>query len=272
MNPNNIPTYVYSTNQDLLYPEDFKMDEFIHPLDLIKHKVFTMNEAWDFFPNGARGMGKSTVGLSLALLINPKLLDMAPSKALDKCWCFTVEDYREKSKHARRGDVVCFDEQGTQKGGSSYKYRSAENQDYADDKQLDRTDGVINIGMTLDEGRVIKRVRELYKVDVYPEKKVIDNNGMAIDCIVREVVQNPFSTNDSTRFGKKYFNYTVGGRITRWRIPHPPTDFWIEYSARREEFKESLREEREARESNQKSANSKESSMEKIMRLQKTYG
>lgn len=267
-----IPIYVYSTNNELLYPEDFKMDVFIHPLDLIKYKVFVMNEAWDFFPNGARGLGKSTVGLSLALCINPKLLDMTPKAALNKCWCFTVEDYREKSSNAKRGDVVAFDEQGTQKGGSSYKYRSAENQDYADDKQLDRTDGVINIGMTLDEGRVIKRVRELYKVDVYPERKVMNDDGMFIDCIVREIVQNPFATHDSNRYNKKYFNYTSGGRITRWRIPHPPEDFWLEYSQRREEFKQKLRDERDVKAMNRKGGESDENISDKIKRLQKTYG
>ena len=271
-----IPTLVYSNNQDLLYPEDFKMDEFIHPIDLIKHKVYDMNEAWDVFVGGTRGIGKSTVGLGLGLVFNPKLLDMSPKIALDKCWCFTVEDQREKSRNAKRGDVLCFDEQGTQKGGSAYKYRSAENQDYADDKQLDRTDGVINIGMTIDETRVIKRVRELYRVDVYPERKVSskenNNNGMAIDCIVREIVQNPFAVYDGHRFNKKYFNYTAGGRITRWRIPHPPGEIWLEYSRRREEFKQQLRDEREAKESNRKSANSSESSVDKINQLMKTYG
>lgn len=273
----NIPTYVYGEQQNaLLYADDFRMDDILHPIDLIKHKVFDMNEAWDFFINGVRGMGKSTVGLSLALVINPKLLSMTPQKALDKCWCFTVEEFRDKAKESKRGDVLCFDEQGTQKGGSSYKYRSIENQEYADDKQLDRTDGVINIGMSIDEGRVIKRVRELYKVDVYPGRKVSseenNGNGMAIDCIVREVIQNPFAANDSQRFGKKYFNYTDGGRISRWRIPHPPDDIWMEYSRRRDAFKEELRDARENAESLRKSANSKESVFDKITRLQKQHG
>ena len=38
-----------------------------------------------------------------------------------------------------------------------------------------------------------------------------------------------------------YRVYTKGGRITRFRIPHPPALFWNEYSIRRSEVREKIR-------------------------------
>jgi len=237
----------YNEEWEPLFEEDYKLDFIVDPFSFMRYRVFDLNEAWDAFIKGFRGNGKSSVALSCCLLLNPRLLDMSPAKALERCWCFTTEERNEKARQVKRGDVLAFDEQGTQKGGSSYKWQDATNQDYADEKQLDRTDGVINLGISLDEMRVLKRIRQLYRVEIYPEVKLSNRdtkgNGMAIDCIVREVVENPFGDTENERFKKKYFNYAPKGRISRVRIPHPPADIWQEYSRRREEFKESLRDE-----------------------------
>lgn len=225
-----------------LFDTDFSLSFDIDPINYIRHMVFERNEAWDIKVLGSRGGGKSTLALSLCLLINPKLLDLSPSGALDRCWAFSTEDRELKKLKLKRGDVLASDEQGTEISASSYKWQSRENQHLADLRQIDRVDGIIEIGITVDEMRVIKRLRELYRVEIYPETKLTsrENNGigMGIDCIVREIVENPFSRSHEERFNRKYFNYSQSGRISRMSIPLPPVDFWNEYMRQRREFKD----------------------------------
>lgn len=189
------------------------------------------------FIAGMRGTAKSSTAASIAMLYNPKFSM--------KNWAFTTEEWMEKTKEAERGDVVVFDEQGTQKSGSSQKWQKTENQELADEVQLNRTDGVVSIGISIESSRLINRVRNTYKVIVYPETKLSNvetgGNGLAVDCIFRFINENPFANNDKDRFIPKYFNYTKGGRITRFRIPHPPALFWNEYSVRRSEVREKIR-------------------------------
>lgn len=228
-----------------IFKEDFGL-EFTHdPIDYMKHQVFRKNEAWDMRIIGGRGLGKSTVGLSLSLLMKPELLDMSPQKVLDKCWCFTTEERNNLKKHLKRGDVLVMDEQGTRNSGSSYKWSSEENQELADSRQVDRVDGVMEIGITLDEMRVVKRVREVYKVEVYPQNKLTSEEnggrGLAIDCIFREITEQPFVKSGGDKHKSRYFRYEGGGgRVTRMTIPHPPVDLWNEYMKRRRDFKMAL--------------------------------
>lgn len=226
-----------------IFPEDFKIDFQYDPLEFIRHKVFRMNEAWDIRVLGFKGGGKSTVALSAMCLLNPKINKMNPDKVMDKYWAFTTEERTEKKEKLRRGDVLVTDEQGTRKSGSSYKYKSLENQILADQRQLDRVDGVLEIGITLDEMRVMKRLRDIYRVDIRPETKLSneDNNdlGMGIDCILREITDDAFSS-DSDDYKMKYFNYTDGGRISRIVLPLPSVDLWNAYMKKRKEFKEEI--------------------------------
>lgn len=224
--------------------DDFGFDDFIDPLDLIRNNVFKRNESWDIQVLGFKGNGKSTVGLGLCLELNPKLKKMNPRKALEKCWTFTTKDRELKKKKLNRGDVLCTDEQGTKESGSSYEWFQEVNKHFADTRQLDRTDGVIEIGITLDEMRLIKRVRNVYRVIIHPDNKLTseqnNNHGLGIDCIVREVVENPFARSESDRYRYKYFNYSNSGRIPRLVIPHPPDKMWNAYTEMRQEFKEML--------------------------------
>jgi len=199
--------------------------------------VVNFNESWDMFLAGMRGTAKSSTAASIAMLYDPKFSM--------KNWAFTTEEWMEKTKNAKRGDVVVSDEQGTQQSGSSHKWMKKENQEFADEVQLNRTDGVLTIGISLEAGRVMNRVRDTYKVVVYPEKKRSNietgGNGLAVDCIFRFVDENPFADSDKNRFIPKYFNYAKGGRITRFRIPHPPVAFWNQYSIRRSQIREGIR-------------------------------
>lgn len=234
----------YNDEWEPFFRDDFEMDFEMDPISLIRHNVFNMNEAWDNRIIGFRGGGKSTVGMSLLLLYNPELLDLTPRKIINKSWCFTTEDRNAKKKKLRRGDVLVTDEQGTRLSGSSYKWRDYENQMLADSKQIDRVDGVLEIGITLDEMRVVKRVRNVYRVDVFPEQKLntFQNKGigMGIDCIMREIVENPFANHDNERFRQKYFNYATAGRISRVTLPLPPAELWNVYMEERRKFKERL--------------------------------
>lgn len=234
----------YSEEWTPLFAEDFSFDFEINPISYMRHMVFNKNESWDSRILGFRGGGKSTVALTLSLLFNPKLLDMSPGKALNKCWCFSTEERLEKKSSLKRGDLLVTDEQGTRMSGSSYQFRSDENQELADLRQIDRVDGVMEIGVTLDEMRIVKRVRNIYRVDIFPETKLSsqqnNNEGMGIDCIFRELKENPFATNDKDKIKPRYFKYSVGGRISRVTLPLPPVEYWNEYMRLRREFKEKV--------------------------------
>lgn len=239
----------YSDDWNPIFDEDLSLDFHVNPIGYMRHKVFNRNESWDASIVGFRGGGKSTMGLSMVLLMNPKLLDMKPKRALDRCWAFTTVDRNAKKEKLKRGDALAMDEQGTKHSGSSYKWSSDENQQLADSKQVDRVDGVWEVGITLDEMRVVKRVRNLARVLLTPQTKLSsrenDNMGMGIDCILREVIENPFASTDKEKNKPRYFRYAGEntaslGRITRVTLPLPPVDFWNEYMRLRKEFKESV--------------------------------
>jgi hypothetical protein len=63
---------------------------------------------------------------------------------------------------------------------------------------------------------------------------------MGIDCIFRELKENPFATNDKDKIKPRYFKYSVGGRISRVTLPLPPVEYWNEYMRLRREFKEKV--------------------------------
>lgn len=234
----------YSDEWNPIFNEDLSLDFKVNPIGYMRHMVFKRNESWDASILGFRGGGKSTIGLSMVLLMNPKLLDITPERALNRCWAFTTADRNEKKEKLRRGDALAMDEQGTKHSGSSYKWSSDENQQLADSKQVDRVDGVWEVGITLDEMRVVKRVRNLARVIIYPETKLTskenDDLGMGIDCIFRELKENPFASNDKDKIKPRYFKYSDAGRIARVTIPLPPITFWNEYMKRRKEFKASV--------------------------------
>ena len=234
----------YSDEWNPIFNEDLSLDFTVNPIGYMRHMVYKLNESWDASVLGFRGGGKSTIGLSMVLLMNPKLLDLTPKRALNRCWAFTTADRNEKKEKLTRGDALAMDEQGTKHSGSSYKYQSEENQQLADSKQVDRVDGVWEVGITLDEMRVVKRVRNLARVIIYPETKLTskenDDMGMGIDCIFRELKENPFATNDKDKIKPRYFKYSDAGRIARVTIPLPPLEFWNEYMKRRKEFKDSV--------------------------------
>ena len=239
----------YSDEWNPVFNEDLSLDFKVNPIGYMRHMVFKRNESWDASVFGFRGKGKSTIGLSMVLLMCPKLLDMTPKKALNRSWSFTTVDRNEKKDKLRRGDVLAMDEQGTKHSGSSYKWSSDENQQLADSKQVDRVDGVWEIGITLDEMRVVKRVRNLARVLITPQRKLTskenDNMGMGNDCIFREIIENPFASTDKEKNKPRYFRYTGDnmaslGRITRITLPLPPTEFWNEYMLLRKEFKASV--------------------------------
>lgn len=234
----------YTDEWNPIFNEDMAFDFKVNPIGYMRHMVFQRNESWDASVLGFRGGGKSTIGLSMVLLMNPRLLDMTPERALNTCWAFTTVDRNDKKEKLKRGDVLAMDEQGTKHSGSSYKWSSDENQQLADSKQVDRVDGVWEVGITLDEMRVVKRVRNLARVVIYPETKLTskENNdmGMGIDCIFRELKENPFATNDKDKIKPRYFKYSDGGRIARVTIPLPPVEFWNEYMSLRKAFKASV--------------------------------
>ena len=207
---------------------------------LIRHKVVNCNESWDILCTGAKGVGKSSTMLRLAILVDPYY-------SLSR-WAFTTEDLMEMRNNAKIGNAIVSDEMGTQAALSSQNWQDKKSKAAVDMHQLDRTERIINIGTTLDIGRINNRIRTQYKVIVNIEDKLNDfqtgGNGLGTSCVIRFVEEDPFATNDNDMFKRKYFRDRFGRRISRVIIPHPPTEMFRKYSTMRDDFKRKLKEQK----------------------------
>ncbi len=205
---------------------------------LIRHKVVNGNESWDVLCTGAKGVGKSSTMLSAACLLDPHY-------SLSR-WAFSTEELTDMRANAKMGDVIVSDEMGTQAALSSQNWQDKKSKAAVDQHQLDRTERIINIGTTLDIGRINNRIRTQYKVIINIESKLDDKqthgNGLGTSCVIRFVEEDPFATNDGDMFKRKYFRDKYGRRISRVIIPHPPTEMFKKYSLMRDEFKRNLKE------------------------------
>lgn len=230
-----------------LIPEYYHLDhipDIFHEVrDLVKYR----NESWDILIFAPRGSSKSTVGLSLAYHIDP---DYSLYN-----WAFKMEDRLRLETELPPGSVLVSDEMGTQLSGSSHEYQKKENKELADQVQLNRTNRIIHIDITLDPGRILNRVRATYALLVFPLRKLSDKEtggrGLATECIVRTVQMIPFS-NNSDPFQRKYWRYTDGGRISRFVLFHPPADIWKQYSKMRNDFQEELNKIEDAKKARQR--------------------
>lgn len=237
--------------------------------EYIRYRVFEMNESWDIFIFGMKGKSKSSIAYSIACLLNPDFnLDF---------WAFSTDEWIAKGSKCTRGDVIVFDEQGTQESGSSYEHQKKENKDFADEVQLNRTDGVINIGISLGTMRVINRVRNQYKVFIYPKRKLSNHEtggmGLYTECIIKYVDEIPFPENSDSdsHYRKKFFIDFDGCKIKTVRIPHPSAEAWIAYSKERQKFRVRVKENARRRKTGRKGDDNTESYTEKIERLQNIH-
>lgn len=251
---------------DPLFREDFGFDNALNPLKYIRYRVVYMNESWDIFVESMKGAGKSSVALSIANLLDP-------SWNMNKM-AFSTEDWL--NIEASRGDAVFFDEQGTQQSGSSHKWNKQENQDLADETQLNRTDGVINIGVSLDSNRVINRMRNQFKVFVYPYQKRSDKEtgqGLYIDCVFLFISENVYGGNFDERYLKRHFRYAKDGLVRFVRVPHPPKHLWDIYSRKRAKIRKEIKEQSNLkRKQKQAETTQKNKNYDNIKDLKKKYG
>ena len=238
------------------------IDDAFDIFQLIRHKVVNCNESWDILCTGAKGVGKSSTMLSVACLLDPVY-------SL-KRWAFTTEEQTNMRANARKGNVIVSDEMGTQAALSSHNWQDKQSKNAVDQHQLDRTERIINIGTTLDIGRINNRVRTQYKVIINIEDKLDDNqthgHGLGTSCVIRFVEEDPFATSDNDMFKRKYFRDKFGRRISRVIIPHPPIEMFRKYSVMRDDFKRKLKEKPKA-----KNEKEEENYIEKISRLNAQY-
>jgi len=211
--------------------------DYVTPFNLfahIKHAVRMRNESWDFFFASDRGFGKSASAMSLALMLDPNF-------SIDN-WCFTSEKYIDLiTSPQKKGTVVVFDEVGTAQSGSNRKWNDESAHALADIAQVNRTDGVITIGTSLQLDRTEKRLRAGFRVIVAPTIKLSNvetgGKGLAIDCEFR--VRDVDVFKDDVRY--KLFRYQEGGRIKFVRLFHPPTAMWRAYQVHRADFLDDLK-------------------------------
>lgn len=194
----------------------------------IRESVTEKNESWDIFIAQQRGMGKSTIAISIARMIDPNF-------SVNNI-CFTAKDFTELiTSGLQKGSVIIFDDLGTAKGGSSRKWQAAGVHELADIMQLNRTDGIITIGTSIEIERSEKRLRSGFRALISPTKKLSHletNNGLAIDIELRVKAIDVF--NDTAIF--KLWRYADGGRVKLMRLYHPDTVFWKEYQDMRANY------------------------------------
>lgn len=208
------------------------------PTNIFKHirdAVQKKNESWDFFFASDRGFGKSASAMSLALMLDPNFSI--------RNWCFKSEDYINKiMSPQKKGTVIVFDEVGTAQSGSNRKWQDDGAHELADVAQVNRTDGIITIGTSLQLGRAEKRLRAGFRVLIAPTVKMSNRDtggkGLAIDCELR--VRDVDVFRDTVRF--KLWRYQDGGRIKFVRLFHPPVDMWNAYQTHRMNFLDDLKE------------------------------
>lgn len=229
---------------------------FKNPLDIIsyiRNRVVNFNESYDVGVFGKKGSGKSTMALSYCKRYCDRF-------DVSKHVAFSINEWIDKSKGLKRGDIVMCDEMGTRQFGSSHKWQSTENQGMSDIVQLNRTDGISMIGTSLDEMRITNRVRSTYSVLLHAEEKtkipvferdennkIVKKDGkpiikeyyLAIKCILRFRKADLFNQNS----GNDYLVYPRNGPrcvIKRILLFHPPNDIFEEYSKQRDQLKQKL--------------------------------
>lgn len=227
---------------------DFSFNNAVDILDYIRHRTVKFNESWDIKVIAKKGKGKSTIAIAAAMRLDPNF-DVNENIA------FTATEWLEKSSKLGRGAAIVMDEMGTQRFASSHKWQSADNQDFSDTVQLNRTDGQIYIATTLDTMRLTNRVRETFPVFIYPEKKIVvkrpffnSETGkteiksyLAIRCILRIAKEDLFFQNGGREMWS-YPRYAPGGIIKRIILYHPPVEVFNQYSKRRDNLKTEVRE------------------------------
>lgn len=217
-----------------IFIEDFpQFQENQNIFEHIKKAVINHNESWDFFIAQQRGMGKSTIAISIARMIDP----LFPVNNI----CFTAKDFIAKmTSGLPKGSVLIFDDMGTAQGGSSRKWQAKGVHELADIMQLNRTDGIITIGTSIELQRSEKRLRSGFRCLISPTKKLAHSdtgNGLAIDIEMRIKSIDVF--NDQSIF--KLWRYAKGGRVKLIRLYHPDVAFWDEYQTMRALYLKTLK-------------------------------
>lgn len=199
----------------------------------IRESVIDRNESWDFFIAQQRGMGKSTIAIALARMLDPNFQVENIS--------FKAADFAEKMTAGMdKGSVLVFDDMGTAQGGSSRKWQASGVHELADIMQLNRTDGIITIGTSIELERSEKRLRSGFRCLISPVEKLSHNqtrNGLAIDVELRVKSIDVF--NDQALF--KLWRYSNGGRVKLIRLYHPDVQIWKEYQVMRGNYLANLK-------------------------------
>ena len=218
-----------------IFKEDFpQFKENQNIFEYIRSSVVERNESYDFFIAQQRGMGKSTIAIAIAKMLDPNFSVKNIS--------FKAGDFAEKMISGMpKGTVLVFDDMGTAQGGSSRKWQAGGVHELADIMQLNRTDGIITIGTSIELERSEKRLRSGFRCLISPVEKLAHaqtHNGMAIDVEMRVKTIDIF--NDQSIF--KLWRYSNGGRVKLIRLYHPDAAIWGEYQSMRANYLRNLKE------------------------------
>jgi hypothetical protein len=229
---------------DPAFPVEMGLDSNFDFYTWIVTRVKHFNESQDIIILGMRGTGKSTLGIGLAQQIQPYFDGTQfPASHI----CFSIDDYQAltESLSGRGGGVVVLDEVGTEGSLSSRTSMSQGNREMADVIQLMRTDRIITIYITLDAGRIDKRVRDLASIVATPIRKVPDEEMNGLGMYIEADFRHRTSKMNSKGYleeSMSMFKYAPNGEIGNIKIPHPGTTLWLEYEALRNARLKQLRE------------------------------
>lgn len=215
---------------------ELMMDKDFDVLGFISNRVVYYNESWDISILGGKGIGKSSTALGIAKLLNSRF-------NVENNVCFNVDEWVERTnQEGVRGQVFILDEVGTEGSLSSRTSMKRDNRSSSDIVQLNRTEGVITIYVTIDDNRIDKRVRETTSVLSSPIKKLGDDAtggmGFASQVDIRYRVSYPAKNDNKDEyltFGVKGFKYSSKGRVKSIIVPHPPISDWLKYESLRNE-------------------------------------
>lgn len=228
------------------YSTDMRLNSAYDFFKIIVSRVKNYNESYDMTIVGDRGLGKSAFGLGAATIINSKFVGKSVPFPMSHV-CFGVDEWQttcEDISRKENGGVVILDEVGTEGSLSSRTSMSKGNRATSDIIQLMRTDRIITIYISTDRNRIDKRVRELASVMGTPIGKLSNEDtngyGLAIEADIRYRRTRPGTESLGSGDESQYLIHEVNslhygpkGIVYSVVVPHPPTESWVQYDAKR---------------------------------------
>jgi hypothetical protein len=231
-----------SRGYDPINKADMHLDKDFDFFAELVTRVKKYNESYDMTLVGDRGLGKSASGLAAAIEMHRSFVGDPDAVFPISHVCFDVKSWMALVDTMPEGGVIVLDEVGTEGSLSSRTSMSKDNRATSDVIQLVRTARIITIYISVDSGRIDKRVRQLTRVLGSPIEKLsnADTNGygLGIECDfkLRRTKPGRNTSQKGRDDDSGYLQHIVSavhfsqkGEIMSFVLPHPPIELWAKY-------------------------------------------